>query len=672
MRVTVFKELDDAGKLPLSVDAVSGSLLDSIGARTPSDASIFAPNTYFSEFTARKLSNPRFRGVGSSPANPGVTTYIDGVPQLNANSSSIELLDIEQIEFARGALSPLFGRNTLGGLININSKRPSMSMWKSSLTTSTGSYADWRNMVSVSGPIAPQMAASFTAGGSGREGFSVNDITGRDVDSRRAGFFKGQLWWTPSSRWESRLIISNELSHDGDYALNDLAALATNPFHVARDFGGDTRRSVFSTTLIGRYDDPLFSFSTITGFVRWATHDRTDLDYTPAPLVTRQNDETDFQFPQELRFGINTPAPVTKNVSMTWQTGLFVFSQNYTQNATNTYEPFVLSPQVPIAVSQTSPHADLDDTGIGVYGQTVFNFMKRFDLLIGLRADRENKHAELHTGFGPAIFPSRDVKSNRNFRNWSPEFAGTYHFEGDKMVYMSFGRSYKAGGFNPSSPAGNESYGPENAYHVEAGAKSSFAGGKLALTGSAFFIDWNKMQQNLPDPFVPAQFYIANVDGARSKGAEFELRARPHPDVDFFGGVGFTRARFDNNTILGGVDISRNEVPNTPQHTFNVGTEIKHRLGAIATAYGHVDASFNGGFKYDEFNNAAQKAYSLVNFRTGVRGERVFVEFWMKNVANTKYIPIAFAYSPSLAPSGYLGEMGAPRRFGVSAQVSVY
>ena len=81
----------------------------------------------FTEFTARKVSNARFRGIGSSPANPAITTYLDGVPQLNSNSSNIELLDVSQIEFVRGPQSPLFGRNTLGGIVNVTSARPSMS-----------------------------------------------------------------------------------------------------------------------------------------------------------------------------------------------------------------------------------------------------------------------------------------------------------------------------------------------------------------------------------------------------------------------------------------------------------------------------------------------------------------------------------------------------------------
>ena len=105
--VTAQKEPADPQGLPVSISIVPLDSLWNGGMTTIGEASIYAPNTYFTDFTARKLSNPRFRGIGSSPANPAITTYIDGVPQLNTNSSSIELLDVTQLEFVRGPESAL-------------------------------------------------------------------------------------------------------------------------------------------------------------------------------------------------------------------------------------------------------------------------------------------------------------------------------------------------------------------------------------------------------------------------------------------------------------------------------------------------------------------------------------------------------------------------------------
>src|SRR5687767_13803018 len=130
--VTAEKEPADVKDVPASVTAVTAATIADAGLRSVTDAAIFAPNTVFTEFTARKVSNARFRGIGSSPGNPAITTYLDGVPQLNSNSSNIELLDVGQIEFVRGPQSPLFGRNTLGGIVNVTTARPSLSEWSGS------------------------------------------------------------------------------------------------------------------------------------------------------------------------------------------------------------------------------------------------------------------------------------------------------------------------------------------------------------------------------------------------------------------------------------------------------------------------------------------------------------------------------------------------------------
>src|SRR5262249_3814860 len=194
--VTAQKAPEDPQTLPVSVTPVLADTLLLDGLRSVSEAGWFAPNTYFNEFTARKLSNARFRGVGASPANPGVTSYIDGVPQLNANSSSIELVEIEQIEFVRGPQSALFGRNALGGIINITSARPSLKSWTGSLVGPYGNFHAGDIRGAASGPlVADKLGAGIALGYSARDGFTTNDVTGHDLDSRSAFFGKGQLLW---------------------------------------------------------------------------------------------------------------------------------------------------------------------------------------------------------------------------------------------------------------------------------------------------------------------------------------------------------------------------------------------------------------------------------------------------------------------------------------------
>jgi iron complex outermembrane receptor protein len=668
--VTAQKEPADPQGLPVSVTLVPLAALWNGGLTTFGELSLHAPNTYFSDFTARKLSNPRFRGLGSSPANPAVTTYIDGVPQLNTNSSSIELLDVSQVEFVRGPQSMLFGRNTLGGLVNVSSARPSLSKWTGSAIVPFGSFSSWDVRANASGPIGRKAAVGFAIGRAERDGFTTNDITGNDLDYRDGTFGKAQLLLTPTANWEARLIYTGERARDGDYALMDLGALRSNPRRAQRNFEGHTDRDVHATTVVARRAAGRLTFTSTTGFVNWKTFDETDLDYTALPLITRSNEEKDFQFTQEIRFasGPGGAVRLSDAGSLRWQAGVFLFSQNYEQDASNTFAPFVLSPQLAFGATQVA-QADLDDTGVGIYGNGTLT-LDRLDVTLGARFDRENREGVLTNIFSaPNIGAFPETKNvEESFSNVSPQAAASFRVTPGAMAYVSVTGGFKAGGFNPASPAGQEIYGEEKSWNVEGGVKTSWAGRRVTANVAVFTIDWRDLQLNLPNPAVPGQFYISNVGVARSSGIELEVNGRAREGVDLFATFGYTRARFGAGTSSSGVSVADNDVPNTPDYTASFGAQLSRALTSAVTLYGGGEAVFYGAFKYDDMNLAGQDAYSLVNIRGGARGSRLFAEAWVRNAFDTNYVPVAFAYGP-LAPSGFIGESGRPRTFGITAGI---
>ena len=580
--VTAQKEPAEAQRLPVSVTAVPKDVLDTAAVRTVSDVAGFSANTRFAELSARKISNAFIRGIGSSPSNPGITTYIDGVPQLNSSSSSVELTDIEQVEFVRGPQSALFGRNTLGGVVSLASARPSLAGWKGQVAVPFGS-ADARDVrLSASGPVAGGLALGVSYGHGERDGFTTNDVTGKTVDARSADFGKAQVLWIPTPKWETRLVVSGERDRDGDYALNDLDQVRSRPFHVARDYAGSTDRTVWSTVATVRHEGARLALTSTTGLVSWDARDRTDLDYSPMPLMTRDNGERDRQFTEEFRAAsaANAPARLSDGVTLSWQAGLFLFTQQYRQNAVNTFAPYVLSPYVPVAVNQQSPLSNLDDAGVGVYGQAIMTVRDGLDLTFGARLDRERKRARIETSYEPAIAPPTLVQDERTFSDVSPQAAMAYRVSARSSVYVSAGRGFKAGGFNAASPAGREAYGEERAWNVEGGVKSTWAGGRVVANVAAFRIDWDDMQLNVPNPLVPAQFYVANVGQARSSGVEAELTARPRPWIDLVASAGLTHARFRDGSSSGGVDVSGKELPNAPAYTAMFGAQVSRKMGA--------------------------------------------------------------------------------------------
>jgi iron complex outermembrane receptor protein len=668
--VTAQKDATDVKEVPASITVVTAQTITDSGLRAITDAAIFAPNTVFTEFTARKVSNARFRGIGSSPGNPAITTYIDGVPQLNSNSSNIELLDVGQIEFVRGPQSPLFGRNTLGGIVNVTTARPSMSRWTGTAFAPFGNAGLMEVRGNVSGPLGDKAAIGVAGGHQRRDGYTVNAITGNDLDFRDGTFAKAQVMVLPRANWETRLIYAHERNRDGDYALGDLDAIRVTPHRVARDFEGFTNRDINSVTFNLKGTGQNFAVEGNTGFVKWNTEDATDLDYSPLPLATRVNDEADRQFTQEIRIGspANAPLAMTDRLMLKWQAGVEYFNQAYEQDAVNTLGAFVLDPRVGFPVAMHSPEASIDNAGIGLFARGTLTVSEKTDVTAGLRFDHESSDAVLRTFFDPVVAPANVVTAEQSFSDVSPQFAVTYRLNPEYNVYASASRGYKAGGFNPAAIPGREAYGEEHAWHVEGGVKSSFAGGRAAASAALFVIDWDDLQLNVPNPFVPGQFYIFNVGAARSSGFEAEVTARPTAMLDVFASFGYTRARFADGTESMGVDVSDNKLPFTPDYTALVGAQLGRGITSTINAFVRGEVVLSGEFQYDEANSRGQEAYSLVNVRAGARSKYLFGEVWLRNAFETRYVPIAIPYQ--FAQSGFIGENGRPRTFGVSAGVT--
>lgn len=662
--VTAQKERTEAQLTPVSVSAITAETLADARITLVREAAAYAPNVVMTDFSARKLSNPRFRGLGASPYNPAVTTYYDGVPQFNASASSIELLDVEQIEFVRGPQGALFGRNTVGGLINITSTRPSLQHWQGSFTGTGGNFDLWDGRASVSGPLlAEELAAGAALGWSSREGYTRNDLTGHDLDHREGFFGKGQLLWRPYERCELRLLLTGERDRDGDYALGDLAAIRARPHHVTRDFEGRTTRDLLAPTLLANYWGERLDVALVTGGVWWQTEDVTDLDYSPAPLAVRHNAEEAAQFTQEIRLTSPKDAPwnLSDQIQLRWQSAVFVFVHDYQQRAFNDLNP----PLSPLPVRSFS-EADLQDWGLGIYCQSTFSVRDRFELSLGARGDYENKRARLGSSTVPAFGPPLLQRLDNEFGECSPQATALVRLTPDCAAYLSLARGFKAGGFNAASPPGTEAYGQEDSWNYEAGFKTRWCDGRLTANCALFYTHWDNLQLNVPNPAVPGQYYIANVGGAHSKGAEFELRARPCAGWDLFGSLGYNDARFLAGSQSGGGSVAGRHVPFTPDYTAAAGTQYALELGGDWTLFARAEVILSGRFFYDDQNTAGQSAYTLANFRAGLRRKHWFIEGWIKNAFDTRYVPVALAY-PGLAPSGFIGESGAPLTWGLSA-----
>ena len=664
--------------LPASATVADANFLKDAAVRTVKDAAAYAPNTFFSEFSARALSNPRFRGIGGSPANPAVTTYFDGVPQSNAYSSSITLLDVEQVDFVRGPVGALYGRNSVGGLIHVASRKPALDITEGEVESTYGNYNLFEARGRVSMPLVKDTLALSVAGGtSQRDGYTKNTLNGHDLDSRSGWFGKTQLLWQVDPDLEVRLLLGGETDHDGDYALRDLTSLRANARQAQRDYEGFTHRDVFNSTLQVLKKGQSVDFTSTTGFVWWKAQDRTDLDYTAGPFnipalglsylgdstsyKIRDNRSNQSTFTQEFKVSNPTKAPIelSDQASLSWMAGIAGFIQNYDQSVSESTGALHLPTGAPyfgsiVAGGISTSNAGQRDVGVGAFIQPTLNLWKKFDLSAGVRWDYESKEADLSTNGTPEHL-------NRDFQRVTPQASLSYEMCKAAKGYFAFSSGYKAGGFNPAA-VGHSSYGEERSQNYEIGLKGKSLGGGFQYQAALFYVNWSDLQLNVPTG--RASYYISNAGGAASQGAEVSMQLRVVRGLDVFGSAGVQEARFLSNSVDSGASVSGKKLPNTPAHTAAIGTQFSAEVHGGWTAYARAELQNTGGFVYDSSNLERQDSYTLANFRLGVRNERVFVEGYANNAFNEKYIPIAIPFGGS-----YIGESGAPATFGVRAGI---
>ena len=237
------------------------------------------------------------------------------------------------------------------------------------------------------------------------------------------------------------------------------------------------------------------------------------------------------------------------------------------------------------------------------------------------------------------------------------------------MAYGTIARGFKAGGFNQTSPAGDEEYGSEHSWNYEVGEKGTWLDGKLDTDLAFYYIDWQNLQLNQP---VPASggtsFFIQNAGAAASKGIELETTYHAMKGLDFFGGAGYTDARFLTGSVSLGAPVDEHNLPYAPVFTANGGVQASHDIGHDVTLYARAQITAYGEYKYDPSSLAGQSAYSLTDFRLGVTRDFWFVEGWVNNAFNTRYVPIAIPYS---TPSGYVGESGGAADLRPSRRTSI-
>ena len=657
--VTARKFVESLAGTPLSASAIDAHALETFRMVETHDLQARVPNLLFSEFSARRLSFPFMRGIGSGINDPAVLTYVDDVPQFGFGGTNLPLFALERVEVLRGPQGTLYGKNALGGLIHLHGQRPTDDP-RSRAEGTFGSYDLREYSGGYAGPLGGGVRGDFALLSSKRDGFTENDFTGHDVDDRDGLFGRGRLLWSPSADSELDFTLFGERARDGGFVLSELNALRDDPHHIDQDFEGITDRDVLAPSLVYRLFGGDLDFTSISSFERWDVLETSDFDFSPIDGVRRRSEEDQHYYYQELRLGT---AEAARKDAFAWQAGASGFLSDRTQESTNNFRPGgagILFP--PANVGKDLNHGEFDEHGAALFGQVSVPVGAVFTVEGGLRYDYEDKEIDrLHTfdpGIGPIVLGQGS--EDDTFDQLVPMGSVSWHPAEAATVYARAAKGWKAGGFNLAAPAGKEQFDAETVWNYELGWRQSFADDRYGVGATVFYMDWQDMQLAQFD--AVAGGYVTNAGKSTSQGVELEGRAALSEGLTGFATAGLLDTEIEEFVDAFGTDTSGNDLPFAPDTTWSLGLEYGGELPSGAHWSLAGDYQSMGDFFYDAGNREGD-SFGIANFRLAADSATYGVSVWVRNAFDEDYSVVAFQPSP-VDPNTFVGESGAPRVVG--------
>ena len=664
----------DVQATPMSISAVSNSELERLGTQTVDQAVALAPSVTFSENAG--FGQLTIRGIGANAvyagSDPSSAMYLDGVYLARPAMDFVQLLDLDRVEVLRGPQGTLYGRNAVGGAVNLIS-RPPTNDFQGSADFTAGNFGEFRVNGRAGGPLKRDSvmgSVAFTRGV--RDGY-VRDVEhpdhplgGDDVTAAR-----GQLRVMVDRR--TNLLLSTDIDDQRGTPLTFNKVLAVKPgFQVDRppDFH-DVRASARASGHARQYGasarlttalTPSITLISLTAYRNLDYEAFLDADITELNLSTTHNREWQHQWSEEITVSHQQPR-------LTWVGGAFLFSE--TDHQTTWVDQ--LQPR-----TETLLDPRVDATSRAIFGEATFGLTSRLSATAGVRDTYEGKDIDNagrrygldapYLAIAGTVYRYSDSIAHGAL---TPRFGLEMKVPLDALAYVSATRGFKSGGFNLSSTAPGRGFAPESAWSYEGGLKGEFQGGRSKFAVSAFSTDYANLQ--VQTPLGNGVFDIRNAAAATIRGFELENTSRIGRGIEAGGHVTWLDAKYDQYiaVAVGGAtgDVAGNRLNNAPEWAGRFWIEWTGGIGRSGRLSIATDATAQSTVFYTPFNDGIQRQrpYGLLGARVeyGPRHHRWSVDAYARNLTNTDYLTATFGTSQV----AFGGRPGAPRQFAVDFTV---
>lgn len=660
---TKTQNAENVQDVPLAVTAFNAESLDALKVRDVQGLTYSAPNVSLDQIgTSRGTANFSIRGLGinsSIPSiDPTVGVFVDGVYLGFSGGVVFDLFDLESVEILRGPQGILFGRNTTGGAVLINTGNPTDYLTGKFRAAVDGPLVDGGRgganyTVSgvISGPIVEDtLLFKLGAYYNKNEGYFTNLFDGSNHGKAETKILRGAL----EGRFGD-LALTGKLDYftsDGDGPSGqNRGVFERDTFDLSIDERGNYDNEIWTGSLTAEVDIGPGTLTNIFGYRDYSATTLGDIDSLPIFGFHSSTETEHDQISNEIRYAISTD-----NFDLT--IGGFYFDQSIAYTETRDLPP--LSPLTFYGGGSQ------DHEVLGAFAASQYYLTSDFSVIAGIRWSREEKYAGVTyvrprpecsvvggtcptSGTNPFIpTENNGFEDGRSWTNWSPKFGFQYEFD-DSQIYAHWTRGYRSGGYNfritnatvfetvvVPATGGNFGFDEERVDNYEIGGKFQTSDGALTVNAAVYLTEIDDMQRevNQSSPTAGVSQFILNTADAEILGFEVEGRARVTDNLIFTANLGiidddYKSVAFDISSD-GAIDDADTalRLPRVPEVTWGVG--MLHELilpnGAIVS---RVNYQFRDEFAYTDNNlgwiQAADNLDANITWETPMDGLSVSI-----------------------------------------------
>jgi iron complex outermembrane recepter protein len=593
--VTAQKREENLQDVPISISALTSDYLAENNIGSIQDLAGSVPGLVVTNTLSHGTAPISIRGIGG-PNGGGsifndepVAIYVDGVYVARLGASVMDLVDIDSVQVLRGPQGTLYGRNSTAGALLLTSKRPTSS-FESDLRLGYAQYDQSRVSAAVSGPLGTnfvlgRLAIGYSDGGD----FAENLADGRDVGGARNKMARGSLRFLPTDSLTIDVIgdYQEQTSHPALFTVAALSPTAPptfpfagpiyagNPFVPRADLEsaieddrialGDetvTRIESRNGTMLLDWDLGAVKLASITGY-RWITNDgRQDSDASPdavtfagstgaLQLLRNYGEQEHSEYTQELRLQSAEEGRVK------WIAGLYFIRED--NQFDFTIESFQSGPPQP-GVPPQRPAGTLatflatqDLQAYAAFFDVSWAFTDALTLSVGGRYSDEKKQVDINQSVvnrmtGANLAAPLSFTGEDSWSDFSPRGVIEYEINADTMLYGSYSRGFKSGGYNSfdATPVA-AAFAQEEIDAYEVGVKTDVLDGRLRMNASAFNYDYRNVQ--IRQAVFTGGVSVRTVPEAQVRGVEFETTFAPVDQLLVRASVSYLDAELKKGTL---------------------------------------------------------------------------------------------------------------------------